>query len=158
MFNIGDKVVYPMHGAGEIEAIEEKEFLGKKQRYYVLKLPLGDMKLMVPIKENGESGLRRVIPEVDAERVLNILKGKLSEMPANWNHRYRVNMDKIKSGNIFEVAEVVRNLSLRDREKGLSTGEKKMLECARQILVSELIYAKKLEESHVMDLISQCLS
>ncbi|MGE5558392.1 MAG: CarD family transcriptional regulator [Bacillota bacterium] len=158
MFNIGDKVVYPMHGAGEIEAIEEKEVLGNRQKYYIMKLPLGDMKLMIPIRDNGESGLRQIIPELEADKVLGILKEKSTDMPTNWNHRYRANMEKIKSGNIYEVAEVVRNLSLRDRDKGLSTGEKKMLECARQILVSELIYAKRSEETHIMQLISECLA
>jgi len=149
MFKIGDKVVYPMHGAGVIEAIEEKEVLGKFRQYYIMRLPIGDMKVMVPLDNVGEVGLREVIDEEGIQQVLNILQDKKSTMQASWNRRYRANMEKIKSGDIFEVAEVVRNLVLRDKEKGLSTGEKKMLENARQILISELVLAKNAGEEQV---------
>jgi len=155
MFQIGDKVVYPMHGAGVIESIEEKEILGEKRSYYVMRIPLGDMKVMVPIDSVKEIGLREVIDEDGFKRVINILKDHKSPMSANWNRRYRANMEKIKSGNIFEVAEVVRNLMLRDREKGLSSGEKKMLDYARQILISELVLAKGTEESSVLTMIEE---
>lgn len=146
MFKIGDKVVYPMHGAGVIEAIEEKEVLGQIRQYYVLRLPVGDMKVMIPINNCHDVGLREVIDQDGVNRVIAILQGKCSTMSTNWNRRYRANLEKIKSGDIYEVAEVVRNLLTRDREKGLSSGERKMLENARQILISELVLATELGE------------
>lgn len=149
MFNIGDKVVYPMHGAGIIEAIEEKEVLGEIRKYYIMRLPIGDMKVMVPINNVKDVGLRQVIDADGVQRVLGILRERDNSQSANWNRRYRTHMEKIKSGDIFEVAEVVRNLLLREQEKGLSTGERKMLENARQILVSELVLAEGAEEEKV---------
>jgi len=149
MFKIGDKVVYPMHGAGIIEAIEEKEVLGKKRQYYIMRMPIGNMKVMIPLDSVQEIGLRKVIEGQDVESVMQILRNKETEMSTNWNRRYRTNMEKIKSGDIFEVAEVVRNLLHREREKGLSTGERKMLENARQILISEMVLAENKEEEQV---------
>lgn len=153
MFKIGDKVVYPMHGAGVIESIEEKEVLGEKRQYYILQLPVGDMKVMIPINNGSGVGLREVIDWDGVERVLDILREQCSAMSPNWNRRYRANLEKIKSGDIYEVAEVVRNLITRDREKGLSSGERKMLENARQILVSELVLATELEEEKAQSLL-----
>lgn len=149
MFNIGDKVVYPMHGAGIIEAIEEKEVLGEIRKYYIMRLPIGDMKVMVPISNVKDVGLRQVIDTDGVQRVMGILQERDNSQSTNWNRRYRAHMEKIKSGDIFEVAEVVRNLLLRVQEKGLSTGERKMLENARQILVSELVLAEGAEEEKV---------
>ena len=146
MFKIGDKVVYPMHGAGIIESIEEKEVLGEKRYYYILRLPVGDMKVMIPIDNGKQVGLREVIDSDGVERVMGILGDECSTMSSNWNRRYRANLEKMKSGDIYEVAEVVRNLVKRDQEKGLSSGERKMLESARQILISELVLATELEE------------
>jgi len=148
-FNIGDKVVYPMHGAGIIEAIEEKEVLGEKHRYYVMKLPIGEMKVMIPMESVEDIGLRQIIDGAGVEKVYHILRGEVSAMSQNWNRRYRANMEKIRSGDIYEVAEVVRNLAIRDREKGLSTGERKMLDNARQILISELVLAQGATEEQV---------
>lgn len=153
MFKIGDKVVYPMHGAGVIEAIEEKEVLGEKRQYYILRLPVGDMKVMIPITNGEEVGLRGVIDKEGVKKVFRILRQHSTPMSTNWNRRYRANLEKIKSGNIFEVAEVVRNLAKREREKGLSSGERKMLESARQILVSELALAAGLEEEKARSLL-----
>lgn len=153
MFKIGDKVVYPMHGAGVIEAIEEKEVLGEKRLYYILRLPVGDMKVMIPISNGKEVGLRGVVDREGVKKVIHILRQQSSSMSPNWNRRYRANLEKIKSGNIYEVAEVVRNLVKRDREKGLSSGERKMLENARQILISELVLATELEEAKAQLLI-----
>lgn len=149
MFNIGDKVVYPMHGAGVIEAIEEQEILGEMRKYYVMRMPIGDMKVMIPTNNVKEIGLRQVIDEDGVQRVLSILNDKSNTMSHNWNHRYRNNLEKIKSGDIYEVAEVVKNLILREQEKGLSTGERKMLENARQILISELVLARGTEEEKI---------
>ncbi len=150
MFNVGDRVVYPMHGAGVIEAIEEKEILGARKKYYVMKLPLGEMKVLVPTDSILQVGLRGVIEENEVPEVFVVLKGDQPQLSTNWNRRYRTHLEKIKSGNIYEVAEVVRNLMLRDREKGLSTGESKMLDLARQILVSELILVQNLDQSEIM--------
>ncbi|MDX9872299.1 MAG: CarD family transcriptional regulator [Clostridia bacterium] len=158
MFSIGDKIVYPMHGAGVIESVEEKEILGEMKRYYVMRMPIGEMKVMIPISNVTDIGLRKVIDEDGVSKVLTILKGKDSPMSANWNRRYRSNMEKIKSGNVYELAEVVRNLSLRDKEKGLSTGEKKMLDNARQILLSELILAKDIKEDNIKNLIEEYMA
>lgn len=149
MFKIGDKVVYPMHGAGIIEAIEEKEVLGKKRQYYIMRMPIGNMKVMVPLDNVQQVGLRQVVGLEDIETVMGILKERDTDMSTNWNRRYRANLEKIKSGNIFEVAEVVRNLLHRDKEKGLSTGERKMLENARQILISEMVLAQDKEEQQI---------
>ncbi|NMB45374.1 MAG: CarD family transcriptional regulator [Firmicutes bacterium] len=157
MFNIGDKVVYPMHGAGVIEAIEEKEVLGQKQKYYIMKLPIGEMKVMVPMDNVEEVGLREIIDRDGVPKVVEVLKGKKSKMSSNWNRRYRANMEKIRTGDIFEVAEVVRNLAIRDAEKGLSTGEKKMLDNAKQILISELVLAQDATEEQIEDLLGECL-
>lgn len=153
MFNIGDKVVYPMHGAGVIEAIEEKEILGEKQKYYIMRMPIGDMKVMIPLNNIEDIGVRQVVGDEEISEVFNILRGEKSKMSSNWNRRYRANMDKIRSGNIFQVAEVVRNLSLRDKEKGLSTGERKMLENAKHILVSEIVLSKNIQEDEALQMI-----
>lgn len=149
MFNIGDKVVYPMHGAGVIEAIEEKEILGDRKEYYIMKLPIGEMKVMVPRDNVCLVGLREIINKDAVEKVLEILQDNCEETSSNWNRRYRYHLEKIKSGSIFEVAAVVRNLTLRDKEKGLSTGEKKMLESAKRILVSELALVQEAEQSEI---------
>ncbi|WIV13115.1 CarD family transcriptional regulator [Proteiniborus sp. MB09-C3] len=153
MFNIGDKIVYPMHGAGIIIAIEEKEILGKKRKYYIMKMPMGDMKVMVPIDSIEDIGIREVINDEEIEQVLAVLGDHKTKMPQNWNRRYRANMDKIKSGDIYEIASVVRNLIIRDREKGLSTGERKMLNNAKQMLISEIVLAKDIEQFEAEDLI-----
>ena len=153
MFNIGDKVVYPMHGAGVIEAIEEKEILGERQKYYVVRIPIGDMKVMIPLNNIKEVGVREVAGPEEIAEVLNILKAEKSAMSTNWNRRYRANMEKIKSGNIFQIAEVVRNLALREKEKGLSTGERKMLENAKNILASEIVLSKSIDEDEAMEFI-----
>lgn len=157
MFNIGDKVVYPMHGAGIIEAIEEREILGKKRKYYIMKIPLGEMKVMIPLDNVGDIGLREVISLKEVEQVIAVLHDDISKMPKNWNRRYRANMDKIKSGDIYEVASVVRNLMSRDKEKGLSTGERKMLSNAKQILISELVLARGIEEKDAEELINEAI-
>lgn len=141
VFKVGDKVVYPMHGAGVIESIERKEILGSMEEYYVMKMPLGDMKVMIPTKKAEDIGVRSVVNTSETERVYEKLSSPIPNVSSNWNKRYRENLEKIKTGNIFEVAEVVRTLAQRDREKGLSTGERKMFNSAKQILISELVLA-----------------
>lgn len=141
MYNIGDSVVYPMHGAGIIVGIEQKEVLGKVNSYYVMKMPMGDMRVMVPMENAADVGVRDVIKKKEAEEVLLSFRSVKTDVIQNWSKRFRENMSKIKSGNIFEVAAVVKSLMLRDREKGLSTGERKMLGSAKQILISEIVVA-----------------
>ena len=157
MFNVGDKIVYPMHGAGVIDAIEEKDILGEKQAYYILKMP-GEVKVMVPTKKAEEIGVREIIDKNSAEKVFSVLESNETEMSMNWNKRYRDNMDKMKSGDIYEVADVVRNLSFKQKEKGLSTGEKKMLNNAKQILVSELVLTEHSSKDEIEELIDNKIS
>jgi CarD family transcriptional regulator len=145
MFIIGDRIVYPMHGAGIIEQIEEKQILGEVRKYYILKVPCGDMKIMIPIESSQEIGVRAIISMTEIDEVLEVLGADSSEMSNNWNRRYRENMEKLKTGDIYNVAEVVRNLMRTDKEKKLSTGEKKMLSNAKQILISEIILVKDID-------------
>ena len=159
MYEVGDKVVYPMHGAGVIESIEEKEFFGEKIKYYVMKMPLGEMRIMIPVSKAVSIGIRSVIDKSVADMVLDSLEKANNENDeeetANWNRRYRENMDKIRSGNIFEVAEVVRTLTIRERQKGLSTGDRKMLNSARRILISELVFAENKEPDEIENMINR---
>ncbi len=157
MFNVGDKVVYPMHGAGTIEAIEEKDILGEKQAYYIIKMP-GEVKCMVPTVKAEEIGVRDIIDKETANKVFRVLEQDSTEMSMNWNKRYRDNMDKMKSGDAYEIADVVRNLSFKQKEKGLSTGEKKMLLNAKQILVSELILAEHSSADEVEQLVDNTIN
>ena len=152
MFSVGDKIVYPMHGAGTIDSIEEKDILGEKQSYYILKMP-SDVKVMIPTAKAEEVGVRNIIDKQSAEKVFKILGQDETEMDKNWNKRYRNNMDKMKSGDIYEVADVVRNLSFKQKEKGLSTGEKKMLNNAKQILVSELVLVENTTNAEMEKLV-----
>ncbi len=153
MFNVGDKIVYPMHGAGCIDAIEEKNILGESQAYYIIKMP-GEVKVMVPVDKAEQIGVRNVIGKEEAGKVIAVLEENETEMSSKWNKRYRDNMDKMKSGDIYEVADVVRNLSFKQKEKGLSTGEKKMLNNAKQILVSELVLAEHATQDEVENLVN----
>lgn len=158
MFNIGDKVVYPMHGAGVIEGIEEKEILGEKRKYFIMRMPIGDMKVMVPVDNVEDVGVREIINNEDMDRVISILKGSKSSMPQNWNRRYRINMDRIKSGDIFEIAAVVRNLLMMDMEKGLSTGERKMLSSAKQMLFSEMVLVSDSDIEKIEQIVIEAIS
>lgn len=142
-----------MHGAGIIESIEEKEVLGEKRQYYILRLPIGDMKVMIPTSNSEEIGLREVINDNEVNKVVKILQDHSSIMSTNWNRRYRANLEKIKTGDVYELAEVIRNLVCREKEKGLSSGERKMLDNAKQILISELILVTTMTEDDVKLLI-----
>lgn len=157
MFNVGDYIVYPMHGAGTIDAIEEKDILGQKQAYYIIKMP-GEVKVMIPTAQAEKVGIRGVIDKEQAEKVFEVLSEDETQTEMNWNKRYRENMDKMKTGNIYEVADVVRNLSFKQKEKGLSTGEKKMLTNAKQILVSELALAEHSSQDVVEGLVDDKIS
>lgn len=158
MFEVGDKIVYPMHGAGVIENIEEKEILGEKRSYFIMRMPIGEMKVMVPVDNVEEVGVREVVDEAGMEEVMEVLKRDKSEMSNNWNRRFRANMDRIKSGDIYEIAGVVKNLMLRDVEKPLSTGERKMLNDAKQMLVSEMVLVLDLTVEEVEDLLIETVN
>lgn len=149
MFVVGEKVVYPVHGAGIIEGIEQQDVLGENRSYYVLKLYVGDMRVLVPVDGVERVGMRHVCDAETLDEVRTILSDTPSPWEDNWNRRYRLNMDKIKSGDICQLAEVVRNLICRDTIKGLSTGEKKMLDNARKILMSEVALAADAEPASV---------
>ncbi len=154
MFNVGDYIVYPMHGAGTIDAIEEKDILGQKQAYYIIKMP-GEVKVMIPTAQAEKVGIRNIIDKSQAVKVFDILSENETQTEMNWNKRYRENMDKMKTGDIYEVADVVRNLSFKQKEKGLSTGEKKMLTNAKQILISELALAEESSQEQVEEKIDE---
>lgn len=157
-YDIGDKIVYPMHGAGIIEAIEEREIMGVKQQYYIMKMPIGDMRVMIPMNNADEIGIRDVIGEQEADNVLITFKQCETDMDSNWNKRYRENMLRIKSGDIYEVVYVVKNLMFRDKSRGLSTGERKMLSSAKQILVSELVVAKCLKQNEIENMMNEIVN
>ncbi len=158
LFRIGDKIVYPMHGAGVIEAIEEREVLGEKQQYYVMKMPVGNMQVMIPLQKVSNLGIREVIDLEALETVLTILSEEETDLSISWNRRFRKNMDKMKTGDIYEVARVVRDLMRREREKGLSTGERKMLDNARQILISELVLVKEIDQEQATHLLDEVVN
>jgi CarD family transcriptional regulator len=148
-FEVGDNVVYPHHGAGKVLRKEDKEVLGDRREYLTIKILHNDMTVMVPTENAALAGLRRVIDEETVKKVLAVLSDECSEMPKNWNRRFKHNRDKIKTGDIYELAEVVRNLAIREAEKGLSTGEKQMFTRAKRILASELMYALEMDEEQV---------
>ncbi|HWF36550.1 MAG TPA: CarD family transcriptional regulator [Solirubrobacteraceae bacterium] len=157
-FEIGDNVVYPHHGAGKVLRKEQKDILGESREYLTIKILHNDMTVMVPTENAALAGLRRVIDEETVKKVLAVLQDECSDMPKNWNRRFKHNRDKIKTGDIYELAEVVRNLAIREHEKGLSTGEKQMFTRAKKILASELMYALEMgedeAEAHLDDLLS----
>jgi CarD family transcriptional regulator len=148
-FEIGDSVVYPHHGAGKVLRKEVKNVLGESREYLTIKILHNEMTVMVPTENAALAGLRRVIDEETVQKVLAVLQDECSEMPKNWNRRFKHNRDKIKTGDIYELAEVVRNLAIREHQKGLSTGEKQMFTRAKKILASELMYALEMDEEQV---------
>ncbi|MGH3072889.1 MAG: CarD family transcriptional regulator [Gaiellaceae bacterium] len=151
MFEVGDKVVYPHHGAGTVVKKEKREILGQTREYLTIQILHNDMTVNVPVENAEQVGLRTVIDEDLVNTVVKALTGGSTEMPKNWNRRFKHNRDKMKTGDIFELAEVVKNLSLRDHEKGLSTGEKQMFVKAKKILASELMYAKAVDEEEAAE-------
>jgi len=157
MFSIGDKVVYPMQGAGIIEKIESQHILGEDREYFVLRSPYSDMKIMVPVMTCAQTGVRAVIGAEDISAVIEVLKEPSTEMNSNWNRRYRENMDRLKTGDAREVAGVVRNLLRIERVKSLSAGEKKMLTNARRILASEFVMVLGIEPAAAEKLIEDAI-
>jgi CarD family transcriptional regulator len=157
-FELGDHVVYPHHGAGKVLKKEEMEILGERREYLTIKILHNDMTVRVPTENAALAGLRRVIDEETVKKVLDVLRDEVSEMPKNWNRRFKHNRDKIKTGDIYELAEVVRNLSLRENEKGLSTGEKQMFTRTKKILASELMYALDKDEEEAESYLDELLA
>lgn len=138
--NIGDKVVYPMHGAGEIVDVEENEVGGVVSSYYVFRLPMGDMKLMLPVDKIEEIGLRELITPAQVEEVIAVLQAETEQIQGSWNKRFHTNLERLKTGDILDAASVARNLSRQNNKKKISSGEKRLLDLSRQLLISELVY------------------
>ena len=157
MFLVGEKIVYPMQGAGVVQGIEEKRILGETKQYYILKLPGNDINIMIPVESCESVGIRPVSSRETMQEVLDVLSQESTPMDSNWNRRYRENMDKLKTGDIFQVAEVVRNLVRNDRTKKLSTGERKLLGTAKKILTSELILAFDVDADEADRLVEEAI-
>jgi CarD family transcriptional regulator len=158
VFDVGDKVVYPHHGAGTVVRRESRVVLSQEREYLTIQISHSDMIVNVPIENADRVGLRKIIDEEMVERVIRVLHGSGTTMPKNWNRRFKYNRDKMKTGDIFELAEVVRNLSLREQEKGLSTGEKQMFVKAKKILASELMYAREMDETETAEWLDDLLA
>ena len=158
MFQVGDKIVHPMHGAGVIDSIVQKKVNGVVREYYILKLPVGGMLVMIPTEHSEEIGVRPVVKQEEADRVLAAIPNIDVDMTPNWNRRYRENMLRLKSGDLLEVARVVKGLMLREGERGLSTGERKMLHSAKQILISEIVMCQSSSYEAVEERINQALA
>ena len=152
MYKVGDRVVYPMHGAGKIVGIETKEILGEEYDFYILKMPIENMCISIPVNNIESIGIRSVMSKEDGEKVLDILRQDSTKMANNWSQRYRENLENLKTGDPFEIAEIVRNLQMRDMDKGLSTSEKRMLNSSKRMLISELIVigSMSVEEAKIM--------
>ena len=157
MYNVGDKIVYPTHGAGIVDEIISREVKGEERDYYVMYTHSGNIKLMIPAEKCDEIGVRPVIDEKQIENVLDVLRDESSAMSSNWNRRYRANMDKLKTGDIFQVAEVTRNLYRIEQEKKLSNGEKKMLASALNIMESEFMLVKDITEEEAEKMICEVI-
>ena len=158
MYQVGDKVVHPMHGAGVIDSIVQRKVSGHVQEFYLLKLSVGNMVVMVPTDNTGEIGMRPVVSDTRAEELMSEMEDIEVDMTQNWNRRYRANMVRLKSGDLLEVARVVKGLLRRDSQRGLSNGERKMLHTAKQILISELVLAQSLPYETVESSINSLLS
>src|SRR6185436_6921219 len=149
-FRVGDKAVYPAHGVAEVTGIEKKEISGTQQTFYILKILDSGMRIMVPMKNVGAVGLRAVVGKHEVKEVYDILRSKeVSVEGQTWNRRYREYMEKIKTGSVFEIAEVLRDLSLLKHDKDLSFGERKMLDTAKSLLIKELAVAKSAKEEKI---------
>lgn len=153
MFSVGDKVVYPMHGAGTIEKIEKKVVLGESRDYYIVRISNGNMQVMVPVDGSSQTGLRYIVDSSVIPEVVEVLKAESTPMDDNWNRRNRDNIEKLKTGDIKNIAAVVRNLTRVDRVKKLSTGEKKLLVNAKRILSSEISFVRQEDEEKIIEMI-----
>jgi CarD family transcriptional regulator len=157
-FQVGDNVVYPHHGAGVVKSRAPRKVLGEERDYLKIRILHNDMTVHVPCDQANAVGLRRVIDEETVRKVLDVLEGPVTDMPKNWNRRFKHNREKIKTGNIYELAEVVRNLATRENEKGLSTGEKQMFTRTKKVLASELMYALEKTEDEAEEYLDGILA
>ena len=157
MFKIGDKIVYPMHGAGIIDSVETKEFLGEEKEYFILKMPIGNMDISIPKSNINKMNIRDVISKEEGEKILAILDEKPEDLNGNWNLRYRENQEILKTGDIFKIANMVRDLVALDDDKGLSTTEKKLLNRARRIMASELVMSGSREKDQAEKMIDESI-
>lgn len=157
VFSVGDKVVYPIYGAGVIEDLAVKLIDGVEQTYYVLKMPLGNLTIMISTKNASNLGIRHIIPAGEMVDIIRSVRSVPISMSENWNQRYSDNMEKIKTGNLMQVSEVFRNLRIRERERGLSSAEKKMLSTVRQIIVSELILSNNVAKDEAESILDQAV-
>ena len=158
MFNVGDRIAHPMHGAGVIDSIVTRHVDGADKKYYALQLPSADMLVMIPVESSENIGVRPIIEPQEADRIISSIADIEVNMTQNWNKRYRENMLKIKSGDLMEVAEVIKGLMLRDTDRGLSTGERKMLHSAKQILISEIVLSKSSSYEEIEERINSAVS
>ena len=158
MFQVGDKVVHPMHGAGVIDSIVQRKVAGQVQEYYLLKLSVGSMVVMVPTDNTGEIGMRPIVSGQKAEELMSAMEDIEVDMTQNWNRRYRENLVRLKSGDLLEVARVIKGLTIRDQKRGLSTGERKMLHSAKQILISEIVLSKSVSYESVEEELNTALA
>lgn len=158
MYKIGDRVVYPMQGAGTIISKEVKELLGRRQEFYILQMPIANIRISIPVEQMEKIGIRPVMSHADGERVMEILRQDSTKMAENWSQRYRENLENLKTGDPFEMADVVRNLQIRDMEKGLSTSEKKMLNKTKKMLISELIIVGSLSVEEAGEMIDEAIT
>jgi CarD family transcriptional regulator len=157
-FKVGETVVYPHHGAARIEAIETRKIKGQDTTYLVLRVAQGDLTLRVPADKADYVGVRDVVGQDGLDRVFDVLRAPHTEEPTNWSRRYKANLEKLASGDVIKVAEVVRDLWRRERDRGLSAGEKRMLAKARQILVSELALAENTNEDKAETILDEVLA
>ncbi len=158
MYKVGDKIVYPMHGAGIIEAIEEREIFDEVSTFYIMQIVSEGLQILIPIDKVDDIGVRSIVSGDVIDEMLESMKTPMDEMEKNWNRRYRNHLEHLKTGDIFEVAKVVKNLILLDRKKGLSTGEKKMLNNARNFIVSEMVLIEKRDKDDLIDLINEAVN
>ena len=158
MFGVGDTVVYPQHGAGEILDIVEQDFQGVPRLFYNIRILHNDMTVMVPVDGVEKAGIRAVMTETMVDEVLGVLRDDPTKMPKDWNRRIKHNREKIKSGDVLEIADVLRNLALRQQEKGLSTGEKQMYGKVKRLLASEVMCAKRIREDDALRLLDGILA
>lgn len=157
-FSVGDTVVYPHHGAALIESIEHRVIKGEKREYLVLRVAQGDLTVRVPADNVDLVGVRDVVNQEGLDRVFSVLRQPYTEEPTNWSRRYKANLEKLASGDVIKVAEVVRDLWRREKDRGLSAGEKRMLAKARQILVSELALAEQTNEDRAESMLDEVLA
>ena len=158
MLNVGDKISYPMHGAGIIDAVETCEVQGEERSYYVLKLPMGSLKVMIPVDNADNIGLREIISKREAQEVIGVLKQKPERAMGSWNKRFHANLERMKNGDLKDVAAVARNLMLQDKQRKVSSGERRIMDLAKQILISELVYALDMTPEEVEEYVEQILA